>query len=82
MLHNMHLSVRLSEAAHHISIDLNMEEPRQATLLDALLRSFGPNYCMVQDLDPPSRRVRLLPGGALDLLDHETPLSDEQEAPA
>jgi hypothetical protein len=82
MLHNVHSSVHPSEDAHHISVDLNMEEPRQATYFEALARLFEPKCCVVEVLDPPSRRVCLLLGGALDLLDRKPPLSGEQEARA
>ena len=82
MLHNLDLSVALGEAAHYISVDLSMQEPRQVTLRDVLVRSFGSKCCVVEDLDPPSRRVYLLLGRALALLDRKPALSGEQKATA
>jgi hypothetical protein len=79
MLHNLDLSVALGEAAHYISVDLSMQEPRQVTLLDALVRSFGPKRCVLEDCDPAYRRVYLFPGGALDLLDRKPLVSGKQE---
>jgi hypothetical protein len=79
MLHNLDLSVALGEAAHYISVDLSMQDPRQVTLLDTLVRSFGPKCCVLEDRDPANRRVYLFPGGALDLLDRKPLVSGKQE---
>jgi hypothetical protein len=80
MPHKVHLSVHPSEDAHHISVDLNMEEPRQATFFDALARLFGPKCCVVEDLDTSSCRVYPTVGGALAYLDRKSPLSGDQQA--
>jgi hypothetical protein len=82
MLHNLDLSVALGEAAHYISVDSSMQDPRQVTLHDALVRSFGPKRCVLEDRDPANRRVYLFPGGALDLLDRTPLVSGKQEATA
>jgi hypothetical protein len=82
MLHNLDLSVALGEAAHYIiSVDLSMQEPRQVTLIDTLVRSFGPKRCVLEDRDPANCRVYLFPGGALDLLDRKPLGSGKQEWP-
>ncbi len=79
MLHNLDLSVALGKAAHFITIDLSMQEPRQVTLLDTLVRSFGPKRCVLEDRDAANPRVYLFPGGALDLLDRNLLVSGKQE---
>jgi len=82
MLHNLDLSVVLGEAAHCISVDLSMQNSRQVTLLNTLVRSFGPKRCVLKDCDPANCLVYLFPGGALDLLDPKPPFSGKQEATA
>jgi hypothetical protein len=81
MLHNLDLSVALGEAAHYISVDLSMQDPRQVTLLDTRVRSFGPKCCVLEDRGPANRCAYLFPGGALDLLDRKPLVSGKQEWP-
>ena len=76
----VYLSGHPAEGAHCITVEINTEDPQQVALSHTLIRSFGGTFSVIEDLDPPRRRVYLLPGGALDLLDRQPLAFGKQEA--